>query len=368
MSIQRTTGAEPAVPTAVPVAVGPGPVARGRSFALVFVALMITMLLSSMDQTVFSTALPTIVGELHGIDQQLWVTTGYMLASTIMMPIYGRLGDAIGRKWLFATAIGVFVLGSVLGGLSTNMVGLIAARAVQGLGGGGLIILSQAIIADIVPAATRGRYLGLMGAVFGVSSVVGPLLGGWFAEGPGWRWAFWINVPLGLLAIAAVVLWLHLPARSQRVRIDLAGIATMALAVMALVLVTSLGGNTFAWTSPEILGLAAVFVGFATVFVVVERHAAQPIIPLQLFRERNFHLATIGSLVVAICMFGAISYLPTFLQMSVGLNATLAGLMMVPMVAGMALTSTVSGNIASITGTSRKEQIRAGHALPSPRQ
>lgn len=321
-----------------------------RHVGLVFVALMLTMLLSSMDQTVFSTALPTIVGELHAVDQQLWVTTAYMLASTIVMPIYGRLGDAIGRKWLFVVAIGLFVIGSVFGGLTDSMAGLIAARAIQGLGGGGLIILSQAIIADIVPPASRGRYLGLMGATFGLASVAGPMLGGWLTEGPGWRWAFWLNVPIGLLAIAAVIAWLKQPAWAAKARVDVAGIVTMAVAVTALVGVGSLGGTTFDWNSPVILGLVAVLIVFVTAFVLVERRAAEPIIPLQVFRSVNFNLATLASLVLAVCMFGALSYLPTYLQMSSGLDATGAGLMMVPMVAGMALTSTIGGNLASRTG------------------
>src|SRR5690606_25119108 len=211
---------------------------------------MVTMLLASLDQTIFSTALPTIVGELHGVDHMLWVTTAYILASTIMLPVYGKLGDLIGRKGLFMTAISIFIGGSIVGGLAPDMTWLITGRAIQGLGGGGLMILSQAIIADVVPARERGKYMGVMGAVFAVSSVAGPLLGGWFTEGIGWRWTFWMNLPLGILALLATVLFLKLPEGTRiRPKIDGWGMSLLAAATTCIVLVGSWGGKDYAWDS-----------------------------------------------------------------------------------------------------------------------
>ncbi len=342
----------PAEPSAVDPS-GPPPDAAlsPRSILLVFVGLMVAMLLSSLDQTIFSTALPTIVGELDGVDHMLWVTTAYILASTIMMPVYGKLGDLVGRKSLFITAIGLFMVGSVVGGLAGSMGLLITGRAIQGLGGGGLMILAQAIIADVVPARQRGRYMGIMGGVFALSSVAGPLLGGFFTEGIGWRWAFWMNLPLGVLAIASAVLFLHLPATgTTRPRLDVAGIALLALTSTALVLTSSWGGTTYAWDSAVILGLIALTVAAAGSFVAVERRAAEPIMPLHLFRDRNFNLTTLAGLVLGVAMFGALAYLPTYLQMVTGAGATKAGLLMIPMMGGLLVTSTVSGQAVSRTG------------------
>src|ERR1700712_2222561 len=221
--------------------------AAKRNILLVFAGLMVPMLLASLDQTIFSTALPTIVGELDGVDHMLWVTTAYILASTIMLPIYGKLGDLIGRKGLFIGAIAIFMAGSVIGGLSNSMGLLKAGRAVQGLGGGGLMILAQAIIADVVPARERGKYMGIMGGVFAFSSVAGPLLGGFFTHGIGWRWAFWMNVPLGLLAIASAVFFLKLPKRADqgKPKIDIWGMTLLAVASVSLVLATTWGGNQY---------------------------------------------------------------------------------------------------------------------------
>ncbi|MEU1529897.1 MDR family MFS transporter [Streptomyces fagopyri] len=322
-----------------------------RGIWLVFSGLMVAMLLASLDQTIFSTALPTIVGELHGVDHMLWVTTAYILASTIMMPVYGKVGDLIGRKSIFIAAISLFMVGSVVGGLADSMTALIIGRAIQGLGGGGLIILSQAIIADIVPARERGKYMGIMGAVFALSSVAGPLLGGFFTEGIGWRWAFWMNLPLGALAITAAVFFLHPHTRKQeRPRIDVAGIALLAVASSALVLTTVWGGTTYAWTSAVILGLIALTVAAATGFVFVERRASEPVMPLRMFRERNFNLTTAAGLITGIAMFGALAYMPTYLQMVTGASATKAGLLMIPMMGGLLITSTLSGNLVSKTG------------------
>ena len=224
---------------------------------LLFVGLMLSMLLAALNQTVLSTALPTIVGELHGVNDMLWVITAFILASTITMPIYGKLGDLMGRKALLIAAIVLFMIGSVVGGLANDMGVLITARVIQGLGGGGLMILSQAVIADVVPPRERGKYMGMMGGVFAIASVAGPLLGGWFTEGPGWRWVFWINIPLGLLALAGAVFFLKLPKHSGRPRLDLGGMVLVAIATTCLVLFATWGGSKYEWTDPIILGLIA---------------------------------------------------------------------------------------------------------------
>jgi len=325
--------------------------ATRRHILLVFAGLMVTMLLASLDQMIFSTALPTIVGELDGVNHMLWVTTAYILASTITLPVYGKLGDLIGRKGLFIMAIAIFMVGSVIGGLAHNMTWLIAGRAVQGLGGGGLLILAQAIIADVVPARQRGRYMGIMGGVFAISSVAGPLLGGWFTDSIGWRWAFWMNIPLGILAITSAAFFLRLPKNTNRnPSIDVAGISLLAVASTCLVLMTTWGGNTYDWNSPVIIGLiiGAVLAGIS--FVFVERRAAEPIMPLHLFRQRNFNLTTIVGLIIGVAMFGALAYLPTYLQMVTGANATQAGLLMIPLMAALLIASIVSGQLVSKTG------------------
>ena len=322
-----------------------------RHILLIFAGLMVTMLLSSLDQMIFSTALPTIVGELNGVDHMLWVTTAYILASTIMLPIYGKLGDLVGRKGPFMAAIALFILGSVIGGLAPNMTWLIAGRAVQGLGGGGLMIGAQAIIADVVPARERGRYMGVMGGVFALSSVAGPLLGGWFTEGIGWRWAFWMNVPLGILAITSAMVFLRLPKPSgTRPRLDVAGMALLAAASTGLVLATTWGGTTYAWGSSVIIGLIVATVIAVAAFVSAERKAAEPIMSPHLFRDRNFNLTTIAGLITGVAMFGAMAYLPTYLQMVTGANATKAGFLMIPMMIGLLVSSVVSGQLVSKTG------------------
>ena len=321
-----------------------------RRILLVFAGLLVAMLLASLDQTIFATALPTILGELHGVDQLLWVTTGYLVAATIMMPIYGKLGDLIGRKGIFIGALTIFLVGSVIGGFSQDMTWLITGRAVQGIGGGGLMILAQAIIADVVPVRERSKYMGIMGAVFGLSAVAGPLLGGWFTESIGWRWAFWISVPLGIVAIILAVAFLKLPKHKSAVRFDVWGTMTMAVAVTAIILIASWGGTEHDWNSPTILLLIVTAVVFSALFVLAEYKAAEPIIPLALFKSRNFVLATAAGLFIGVAMFGAIAYLPTYLQMVTGVNATVSGLMMLPMVAGLTTTAITTGFLASKTG------------------
>jgi EmrB/QacA subfamily drug resistance transporter len=322
-----------------------------RHILLIFAGLMVTMLLASLDQTIFSTALPTIVGQLHGVDEMLWVTTAYILASTIMLPVYGKLGDLIGRKGLFISAIAIFIVGSIIGGLAQDMTTLIVGRAVQGLGGGGLLLLSQAIIADVVPARQRGRYMGIMGGVFALSSVAGPLLGGYFTDGPGWRWGLWMNVPLGILAIISAVFFLRLPKNTKgKPSIDFAGMGLLAIASTCLVLITTWGGTTYDWDSATIISLIVGGVISAVLFVMVERRAAEPIMPLHMFKERNFNLTTAAGLIIGVAMFGALAYLPTYLQMVTGVNATQAGLLLIPLMAGLLITSIGSGQLVSKTG------------------
>lgn len=338
MNVQTETSPVAAEPTTL------------RRVMPVFAGLLVAMLLSSLDQTIFSTALPTIVGELDGVDHMLWVTTGYLVAATIMMPIYGKLGDVIGRKGLFVGALSVFVVGSIVGGVSDSMGLLITARAIQGIGGGGLMILTQAIIADVVPVRERSKYMGVMGAVFGISSVAGPLLGGWFTEGIGWRWGFWVNVPLGIIAIGLAIVFLKLPKHTAKVRFDTLGTITMAVAVTSIILVASWGGTQYAWDSPTIVALIFTAVVFSAAFVWAEHRASDPLIPLAVFKNRNFVLATIAGLFIGIAMFGTLAYLPTYIQIVAGVSATMSGLMLFPMVAGLMLTAITTGQIAARTG------------------
>jgi EmrB/QacA subfamily drug resistance transporter len=323
-----------------------------RRVRLVFGGLVLTILLASLDQTILSSALPTIVGDLGGVELMPWVITAYLLAATIVMPAYGRLGDLIGRKPLFLAAIAIFLLGSAIGGFAPSVEWLVVGRAVQGLGGGGLVITAQAIVADVVPARERGRYAGVLGGVFAVSSVAGPLLGGWFTDALGWRWCFWINLPLGAVAlsVAAVVLQLPTGTARGRPRIDVWGITWSAASVTCVVLLSSRAGTTYAWTSPTIIGLAAGAVVAGLLFVLAERRAAEPVIPLRLFVDRTFVLATAAGLVVGIGLFATSSYLPTFLQMAGGNRASTAGLLMIPMMTGLLLSSIVSGQLIARTG------------------
>ena len=328
------------------------PVQEKKSpFVLLFAALMLAMFLAALSQMVLSSALPTIVGELNGVEHLAWVTAGYLLAATVMMPIYGKLSDVFGRKPLLVIAIVLFLIGSVVGGLAGDMNWLIAGRAIQGLGGGGLMILSQASIADVVPARERGKYMGLLGAVFAVASVAGPLLGGWFTEGPGWRWAFWMNVPIGIVALIAVIAYLNIPVQQKnRGRTDVVGMILMAAATTGIVLLVTWGGTLYAWDSPEIIALISGTVAALVLFLVVESKASEPIIPLALFKDLNFNLSTIASALTAVAMFGAIGYLPTYFQLARGESAISAGLLMIPMMAALLITSVGTGFIISKTG------------------
>ncbi|MFI6372232.1 DHA2 family efflux MFS transporter permease subunit [Streptomyces sp. NPDC050546] len=313
-------------------------------------ALLLGLLLAALDQTIVSTALPTIVSDLGGMDHLSWVVTAYLLAATAATPLWGKLGDQYGRKRLFQTAIVIFLIGSALCGTAQDMTQLIAFRALQGLGGGGLIVLSMAVVGDLVPPRERGRYQGLFGAVFGATSVLGPLLGGLFTQHLSWRWVFYVNLPVGVVALAVIATVLHLPRRSQRHVIDYLGTFLIAAVATCLVLVASLGGTTWGWGSAQIIGLAVLGVVLAVAFVAVERRAAEPVLPLKLFRVRTFTLAAVISFVVGFAMFGAMTYLPTFLQVVQGVSPTMSGVHMLPMVVGLLLASTASGQIVSRTG------------------
>ncbi|GGX52390.1 MDR family MFS transporter [Streptomyces minutiscleroticus] len=313
-------------------------------------ALLLGLLLAALDQTIVATALPTVVSELGGLDHLSWVVTAYLLASTAVTPLWGKLGDQYGRKRLFQAAIVLFLIGSALCGAARNMPELIAFRAVQGLGGGGLIVLSMAIVGDLVPPRERGRYQGLFGAAFGAASVLGPLLGGLFTEHLSWRWVFYVNLPLGAVALVVVAVALRIPARARRHTIDYLGTLLIAAVATCLVLVASLGGTTWAWGSPQVIGLAVLGAVLAAAFAAVERRAAEPVLPPKLFRIRTFVLAAVIGFVVGFAMFGAMTYLPTFLQVVHGVSPTMSGVHMLPMVLGLLLASTGSGQIVSRTG------------------
>jgi EmrB/QacA subfamily drug resistance transporter len=324
-----------------------------RQVLIVFSGLMLGMLLASLDQTIVSTALPTIVGDLGGLNHLSWVVTAYLLTSTASVPLFGKISDLYGRKILFQVAIVIFLGGSMVSGAAPNMLTLVLARGLQGIGGGGLMSMSMIIIGDIVSPRERGRYQGYTGAVFATSSVVGPLLGGFFTDSLSWRWIFYINLPLGLLALVVTSAVLNLPFVRRDHSVDYLGAGLLVAGVSSLLLVTVWGGNEYAWTSATVIGLAVVGVLLLVAFVFQEGRASEPILPLDLFRNPVFRVASGVSFLVGLSMFGSTIFLPIYFQIVTGASATKSGLLVVPMVAGLMLTSISSGGIISRRGKYR---------------
>ncbi|HEV7187406.1 MAG TPA: MDR family MFS transporter [Blastococcus sp.] len=322
-----------------------------RRVVLIFSALLAGMLMAALDQTIVSTAMPTIVGDLGGVSHMAWMTTAYLLATTLVMPIYGKFGDLWGRRNLFLIAIGLFTLASLGAALAPTFTWLVVWRGVQGLGGGGLMILSQAIIADVVPARERAKFMAPIGALFGLSAVAGPLVGGFLTDSAalGWQWCFWVNVPVGLAAFTIGWFALTLPRRRSTTPLDHAGIAALSATTTSLILFTDFGGSD-GWGAGRTLAMLALFVVSAVAFVLVERRATEPIIPLSLFGNRTFVVATALGLAVGLGMFSAIAFMPTFLQMSSGLSAANSGLLMLPMTGGIILTIQSSAGFIQRTG------------------
>ncbi|MFA1543396.1 MFS transporter [Actinomadura monticuli] len=323
---------------------------KGRDLFVILGALMLAMLLAALDQTIVSTALPTIVSDLGGLNHLSWVVTAYLLASTASTPLWGKLGDQYGRKRLFQASIVLFLVGSALCGLSQDMFELIVFRALQGLGGGGLMVLVVAIVGDVVPPRERGRYQGLFGAVFGVASVCGPLLGGWFVDNLSWRWVFYVNLPIGVLALIVIAAVLPATGERERHRIDYLGTLLIVGWAVGLVLMTTWGGTRYDWISAPILGLLAGSLALIAVWVLVERRAAEPIMPPKLLVNRVFALGAAVSFAVGFAMFGALTFLPIFLQIVHGVSPTLSGVHLLPMMLGMLASSVGSGQLITRFG------------------
>ena len=320
------------------------------SIRAVFGALFLALWLAALDQTVVSTALPTMVADLGGLSYLSWVVTAYLLTSTVAGPLYGKFGDLYGRKIVLQVAIAVFLVGSALCGIAQNMVQLIVFRAIEGIGGGGLIVITIAVIGDLIPPRERGRYQGFFGAVFGTATIVGPLVGGFLVDHLSWRWIFYINLPTGILAMAVIAA--VLPSRSTRRRhaIDYTGALLLTAALSAVILFTGLGGTTLPWTSPVMLGLLAASVAGTVAFIVVELRSPEPILPMSLFGNRNFAVASGVGFIVGLSLFGAVTFLPIYLHVVKGVSPLTSGVLLMPMMLGMLATSVISGRIISRFG------------------
>jgi EmrB/QacA subfamily drug resistance transporter len=340
-----------AVEQAEQAATGGAPIVESRrKLMLVFAGVMLGMFLAALDQTIVATALPTIVGDLGGANHLSWVVTAYLLASTATTPLWGKLGDMFGRKTVFQVSIVIFLIGSVLCGQAHSMIELITFRGLQGLGGGGLMVLSMAIIGDVVPPRDRGKYQGVIGAVFGVASVLGPLLGGFLVDNLNWRWVFYVNLPVGAIALVVISVALAKKNPDHRPRIDYLGTFLIAAASVCLVLITSLGGSTWAWGSGPVIACAVGAVVLLVLFVLVERRAAEPVMPLKLFRNPVFVQCSAIGFVVGLCMFGGLSYLPLFMQVVDGDSPTVSGLRLLPLMGGLLVASIGTGQLISKFG------------------
>jgi EmrB/QacA subfamily drug resistance transporter len=321
-----------------------------RQIVVILFGVMAGMLLFALDQGIVGTALPRIVSELGGLNELSWVVTAYLLTSTASTPLWGKISDLYGRRMIFQVAIGIFLFGSALSGLSQNMGELIAFRALQGVGGGGLFAIALSIIGDVIPPRERGRYQGYFGAVFGVSSVAGPLLGGWLTDGPGWRWIFYINLPVGLAALVVTSMVLRMPVVRREHHIDYLGAATIVAAVSCLLLYLDWRGNQYGWTEPGALALLAGSVALAAAFVRIELRVAEPIIPMRLFRNPVFSVGNAYGFLAGVAMFGGIIFLPIYLQAVKGMSPTASGLALLPAIVGILSTSITSGRLISKTG------------------
>ncbi len=328
-----------------------------HGFKWIYASLLISMLIAALDQTIISTALPTMVGELNGVSNMGWVITSYILASTVAMPVYGKLGDLMGRRPMMLTALSIFVAGSALGGFSQNIEQLIAFRGLQGLGGGGLMVLTQATMADIVPIRERSKYMAPMGMMFALASILGPLIGGFLTDYISWRWTFWINLPIGLTVIAICWKSLKLHKPDTSFTLDTLGIFTMVIGVSSLTLFVGWGGTTYAWNSPLIIILGILTVITSCLFVWLESKAKDPIIPMTLFHNSTFNISTALGLLIGIGMFASISYMPTYFQMVYGYSAIASGYLMIPMVVGIILSVNLTGQLVSKNGYYKKYPI-----------